>query len=387
MPRILVIADDLTGAAEISGIAWRHGLPTRLFRDVGFITEPGVTVVDTDSRLSTPAGAIEILGRLLADIRLDDLDVVFKKTDSVLRGSVLTELEFVLERFGLKNALLVPQNPSRSRTISGGVYYVDGVPIDETAFANDPHHPALTAQAIRMLGSSETFETRVLEPGQAVPPEGIFIGSGATAAEIDSWAANIHPRLIPVGGADFFESILHAIGLHASEPPKPEVARQGGKRLFVCGTSVAASKSGAVALAKRFGVKRVSMPDVIIADLPAAEEATLEWAADIARTLERFGSALADIDHPTQLSGGRRLERAIGRMVAAAIERTPVDHLLMEGGATAAAVCREIRLAMFDAIAEIDPGIVTLRPIRKPTPLVTVKPGSYAWPESAWQSE
>ena len=50
MNSILVIADDLTGAAEIAGIGHYYGLPTRVIRDRPARRESGLTVADTDSR-------------------------------------------------------------------------------------------------------------------------------------------------------------------------------------------------------------------------------------------------------------------------------------------------------------------------------------------------
>ena len=46
MTRILAIADDLSGAAEIAGIGRRFGLTTRLWRDRAGHSEPGLTVVE-----------------------------------------------------------------------------------------------------------------------------------------------------------------------------------------------------------------------------------------------------------------------------------------------------------------------------------------------------
>ena len=48
--RILVIADDLSGAAELTGIGARHGLAARLERDAPIAVHDGLTVLDTDTR-------------------------------------------------------------------------------------------------------------------------------------------------------------------------------------------------------------------------------------------------------------------------------------------------------------------------------------------------
>jgi uncharacterized protein YgbK (DUF1537 family) len=84
----LVIADDLTGAAEMGGVAVRHGLEAEV--QIGSILESRaeVVAVDTDSR-SCPEE--EAAGRIRA-LGLPQSGWVFKKVDSVLRGHVMAEL-------------------------------------------------------------------------------------------------------------------------------------------------------------------------------------------------------------------------------------------------------------------------------------------------------
>lgn len=63
---IIVIADDITGAAEIAGIAFQHGLTVRLLCSSLSITNPKdvvsreteVTVIATDTRSMTEAEAV-----------------------------------------------------------------------------------------------------------------------------------------------------------------------------------------------------------------------------------------------------------------------------------------------------------------------------------------
>lgn len=382
-PTILVIADDLTGAAEIAGIGLESGLSTRLVRDRGFVADPGLTVLDTDSRLASPPGAIQILERLLTGVKRDAYDLIYKKVDSVLRGAVLTELELVLARFGFAGTLLVPQNPSRGRVIERGVYKLEGQPLHTTHFAFDPHHPAMTSQAIRLLGHSDAYDTRLVDLSEPTLAPGILVANGTSSDEVASWASRCPNDFLPAGGADFFRAVISRLG-REKHPPAAQVELPAGKRLFVCGTSVHSSREAVAGRAAKAGIPRVSMPDDIVADLPTASEQIEHWARDVSAALSRHGAAVADIAHPIQPSGGRQLERAIGRMVASALAATPVDCLLMEGGATAAAVCSELRLTSLDAIAELEPGVVALRPARRSGPMVVVKPGSYSWPERVW---
>src|SRR5687768_7538591 len=101
MNRVLVIADDLTGAAEIAGVGHRYGLPTRLLRRRRPVEgcEPGLTVLDTDSRLLPPADAARVVGDVVSAVRGHDIDLVYKKVDSVLRGPVRAEVDALRAAF------------------------------------------------------------------------------------------------------------------------------------------------------------------------------------------------------------------------------------------------------------------------------------------------
>src|SRR3954447_23706741 len=117
MLKVLVIADDLTGAAEIAGVGLRYGLPTRLVRERPTKVEQGLTVLDTDSRTLDPSDAATAVREFVQELRGQPFDLIYKKTDSVMRGPVLAEVEALMAAFGRTGALLVPQNPSRGRTV------------------------------------------------------------------------------------------------------------------------------------------------------------------------------------------------------------------------------------------------------------------------------
>src|SRR5437868_15286782 len=108
MMRALVIADDLTGAAEIAGVGLRYGLPTRLGRASVDRCEAGLTVVDTDSRLLAKDEAAKRVREFVANLSVADFDLIYKKTDSVLRGPMVAEVEALMKAFDRPAALLVP---------------------------------------------------------------------------------------------------------------------------------------------------------------------------------------------------------------------------------------------------------------------------------------
>src|SRR5213078_2166976 len=165
MTRLLVIADDLSGAAEIAGIGLRYGLPTRLVRERPVECGAGLTVIDSDSRLLRATRAARIVESLVEGVSGDEFDLIYKKTDSAMRGQILAEVRALMRILGFSGALLVAQNPSRGRVIVDGEYRIDGVPLHQTGFADDPDHPAHASDPAKLLGDPRL---RVLKAGSEI---------------------------------------------------------------------------------------------------------------------------------------------------------------------------------------------------------------------------
>lgn len=116
---IAVIADDLTGAAELAGIGLNHGLRTEVSTTVDEYCDADLLVIATDTRSLAVNEAKNIVHDLT--IRLQRLKprFLFKKIDSVLRGNIIEELQSQLTASGLKRALIVPGNPHHSKKVIG----------------------------------------------------------------------------------------------------------------------------------------------------------------------------------------------------------------------------------------------------------------------------
>ena len=94
---IIVIADDITGAAEIAGIAHRYGLKSTLHIDAMpedmRDDDADVAVIATDARSYNADAAAEITANAVCSAyhsvgSLGTKNVVFRKTDSALLGYV-----------------------------------------------------------------------------------------------------------------------------------------------------------------------------------------------------------------------------------------------------------------------------------------------------------
>src|SRR5262249_7676529 len=146
-----VIADDLTGAAEIGGIGLRHGLKAEVILQGECDGEADLVCVDTDSRSCTAKEAARRAAAAARKLRKAGAVWIYKKVDSVLRGNVLAEVSAIRQALGLHAALLVPANPRFGRVIREGRYFVKGKPIDQTDFARDPEYPRRSSSVLKML--------------------------------------------------------------------------------------------------------------------------------------------------------------------------------------------------------------------------------------------
>jgi uncharacterized protein YgbK (DUF1537 family) len=79
------------------------------------------------------------------------------------------------------------------------------------------------------------------------------------------------------------------------------------------------------------------------------------------------------------MSIGQALD-AGAKAAACVVRRGRIANLLVTGGATASAVCRELGWTRFDVKGEYAVGVVQLRPTVGSAPALIVKPGSYPWP-------
>ncbi len=139
MREILIVADDLSGAADCAIGCTLAGLETIVLLEPSPAVSEGAAAVavDVDTRNMSPENA----GRALADTirRLHDPStrVIYHKIDSTLRGNWASELKHARQAVGEMLgqpplAVVAPAFPAHGRTVTGGQVHVRGVPLADT---------------------------------------------------------------------------------------------------------------------------------------------------------------------------------------------------------------------------------------------------------------
>jgi len=381
---IVVIADDISGAAELAGVAFERGFTAEVQTRFDPDSDAEVVALDTDSRLLAPEEAAARVGAIAREVADSEPTLIYKKTDSVLRGAIVPEIDAIMEAAGMPRALLVPANPSRGRVIRGGEYFVNGVALAETEFANDPTHPAWTSNALELLGPSKRGGTSSVRSSDAMFGSGVTVPDVESAEDLKRRAAEVKVGILPAGGAEFFGAVLDACSESSIEgSPLTPALSPTGACLLVCG-SAAAWSAGRKAQATRRGMCCVVMPktlELAAHDDVMAESFVHQWAGGVCGAMEECGVAMVAIGRSDLLSAQpETLSKRLAEVVALTFRMTEVDRLLLEGGATARAVIDTMGWSRFETVGAIE-GLSWLRPAEG-GPVLLIKPGSYDWPDA-----
>jgi hypothetical protein len=377
--KCIAIADDFTGAAEVAGSALRLGLDAEVHLGELSPTDCDVVAVDAASRTLSPALAAAEVARLTDCARERGPVLRFKKVDSLLRGNVLAEILAMRAAANLERCLLVCGNPRKRRLVVNGQIVIDGKPLHETAFADDPEHPCYTSDVIELLNSgvgeelaasfgAKPCDLRVIAPADATNAL-VSVGNVASALDLseyaDRWFSHRHV-LLAAGAAEFFEAVLQRFlcsrGCTMKDPSDQQTAFvSSGEILLISGTY------------RSSGQDWPTIP--FDSSQPPSQ---LAW--DVCRSLAKHGRTAVFASEITTGSPAERLQfiRDIARRVLAACRPSQV---WIEGGGTASAVLRDLGHQRLVTVANAADGVVALRAADEASPLFLVKPGSYPWPE------
>ncbi|MBP3849450.1 MAG: four-carbon acid sugar kinase family protein [Prevotella sp.] len=350
--RMIVIADDITGAAEIAGIAFSKGQQVSLVCGCDTATN-GTTVIATDTRSMSEAEAVAETRRIISHSSFPFLIphssfLIFKKTDSALRGHVVAELEALMQATGYRCAVYLPANPSKGRIIKNGVYYINGKPIHETDFSFDPEFPAKTSVLRERFPDAEE--------------KGIVMPDACSEEDIRYIIAQYNDEeTLFAGAADLFSALLSPQVNPLTSHPSPLTSKD---TLILCGSTQ--SK------ALKLGIPVAPMPLEIY---DGSSDLSL-WDTE---AYAKSGSLILTIPH-THRTGKEvavHLRSVMAEMACQLVGEQQPDHLIIEGGATAWATLQALGWKDFQIVRQIAPGIVQMRATNGT--LVTLKPGSYPW--------
>lgn len=371
--RWLILADDLTGAADCAIAFAKHGLDSVVAWGEGAPLPSEVLSVDCDSRRFPAADAAARQVAALAahwstGVRL------YKKIDSTLRGQPAAELAAQLRVLAAPGrraplAVVAPAFPATGRVTLGGRVLVGDQPLEATPlWARD--HTYQSAHLGEVLASAglraSVIDLDDIRHGpdrvHAAMLDAVVSGLDAVVcdcANLDDLAV-IAQASLRLDSAMWVGSAGLAVALAALTAPDaaeaPHLPPRSGPVLAVVGSLAEASRLQARVLAEAGVVRHIAVePDALEGGAAspgwaAAQAALAQAVADGADTLLEIALA----PHP-DLSRGPALAARLAELVA-----PHADHLgavIATGGDTACALLSHLGVVGIRLIDEVEPGV------------------------------
>ena len=332
--QVLVLADDLTGAADCAAAFLGRAREIRVCLDGRAAARGAVAVVDLDTRSRPERAARALTRRAFASRAAKRARILYKKIDSTLKGHFAAELAAIRGSLGSRAVIFTPAFPSQERAVRDGRLFVKGrassgdlrALLSGAGFpATQVEHPTAQGLRVAIAAGARAFacdaETdadldRIARAGLALRPRPLFVGSAGLARAL----ARTLPRRAPA--------------------PRPAIERR--PVVTVVGSASAVSGRQARRLAR-------GKPGVLV-QLAWKREPTRR---DIA-TVRRFG-----------------------RLVAQASQHV---HYVLTGGETARAVLGARDIRDYRLLGEVEPGVPF--GLARDGTLICTKAGAFGAPDA-----
>lgn len=384
MLRLLILADDFTGALDTGVRFAARGIPTQVVTAEGFEDVPKdteVLVIDTETRHLSPEEAGNRIHALTKSAIQAGVSCIYKKTDSALRGNVGAELAAVLRAGTAESLPFLPAFPQIGRTTEGGRHFINGIPVNESPFGKDPFEPVKTAELAVLIGEQSEVPVSTfpaLRPGDVPPKQkGILVFDAKTEEELSVNGRVLFrtgaPRVLAgcAGFAAFLPELLGMTGYESRALPS-----LSPRLLVLCGSvNPITRRQLQVAAKSGFRHIRLTPPQKLI---PAHFETTegkaelrVLWDELTAHPLLLIDSNDEGDNAETKKYAARmglsidevrcRVAAGLGAVLSGLIEHPGLGTLLLTGGDTLLQCMNALGVRKVEPIGELESGIVLCR--------------------------
>ncbi len=363
--RLLVLADDLTGAADCAARCFTAGMPAHiLLVEADALPESlgsGATCISADSRHLTAAAAATRVAAIMA--RLAGVQGVrwYKKIDSTLRGNIGAELDAMLDSLAESGRTLTvvvsPAFPAQRRGVE------DGYLVHAGTASRAGRLPALLQQQSRRPVAHIGLETVRMQPDALAAHMRRLRQNGAEMLAVDAMtdedlaaicaAATAGLRDVLYCGSAGLVSVLAREMAECGKQPctTRSVLPIPPKRGYV----VVAVGSGSVMAHAQIARLR-SMPGCMTIEAGrAAQPDELATALDAQAALFHLPKPGRD----TRVEGpeARAMANRLAQRVVDALYVSGANRLVLAGGDTAMQVLARLGILRLEVQDEIQPGM------------------------------
>lgn len=377
MVKLLVIADDFTGALDTGVQFAASGAETRVVTNIEYDfsrtgREVQVLVLVAETRHVKWEEAYRMVYGIAKRACESGIPYLYKKTDSALRGNIGSELKAVLDAAGKRSLHFLPAFPRMNRVTRNGIHYIDGSPVHESVFGKDPFEP-VTCSYIPDMMRGEVPVTVVESMDGWERQNGVMVYDASTDEELMSIGSFLKEKGelgLTAGCAGFAAVLPKLLGLSGKRCERIPLDK---KFLVACG-SVNPITVRQLDYAERAGMKRIRLTpeQKLEKDYLESEEgkrALEEWTKTaleeeccIFDTNDLPGCrAACEYAGSHGLSLGElrvRIADTLGRVVEHLVRAGVKSTMLLTGGDTLMGFMRHIGCDEIVPVCEMAPGTV-----------------------------
>lgn len=403
MVRLLMIADDFTGSLD-AGVQFAvRGAKTCVVTDPAYDLsqtkeDVQVLVLDAETRHLEPEAAYRTVYRAVESALGAGFSHIYKKTDSALRGNIGAELAAVLDAAGAESLAFLPALPKMGRVTRDGVHYIDGVPVAQSVFGEDPFEPVTASSVSEILGAQTEAPVVLHRLGEEAPEPrpGIQVYDAETEEDLRDIGRRLgrEGAALCAGCAGFASVLADLLELEGTPPGLPYLEPS----LFVACGSVNPVTLRQMETAEAAGFPHVHLRPVqklepAWLETPECAAVTASWL-ETARRERRF---ILDVNDPAgcgdtaDYAGERglttedlrvRISDQLGRLVRRLLDGGLDATILCTGGDTLMALTRAVGVAELMPVCELDTGaVLTDFVYRGKTHHIISKSGGFGGPD------
>jgi uncharacterized protein YgbK (DUF1537 family) len=406
LDRLLVLADDLTGANDTGLQFAKKGYETIVLLDTeekkSLANGAQVLVINTDSRSLTREEAVKRVKEKASSYRNLGHSIVYKKIDSTLRGHIGSEVEAVLESFSFEFALVVPAYPENGRVTLGGYHLLNHVLLEKTEIASDPKFPVKESNVVSLIEGQTDLKTghiqlsTILRGKEAIQgaiefliQQNVKIIVCDASSEEDllhiSQAGKKFSNILWVGSAGLANHLSEAFSIKANLNFPNRANNEttyGLKKAYTSVIPPSVIVAGSLSAVTRGQIEtfvRESQIDALKIDPLNLVDGQLKQAAIrevINKGIQQLGinkHFLITIDHSEEsqkkmdqwkkkanVSGyfiGDQIAQSLGEIVTGVVTQTQISGLVLTGGDIASATCKSLGSTAIQLLEEVEMGI------------------------------
>lgn len=351
IPKIGLIADDFTGAMD-SGAQFSYSKLGVHFRFTGQPTGD-VEIINTASR---EISVHEAVARVRSACQALAGRHLFKKIDSTLRGHIGAEIEAVLAASPYHRAVICPAAPLQGRTLRDGVLSINGIPLEQTAFKDDPLYPAKTSRVADLVGKPAMHLSLDLVRGSLADLTNAITASSRQLLTADAESSDdllvlaraiLATQALPCGAFGLAKAYLQALEVEAVAHPffQPE-----GRVLVLVGSANQVAREQVARLEAR--------PDSLVLRFePLATPETIQQIFDLLPVNRRILVLCAAQDKTVRTPEWLRFGQTVSETGLAVFAKFQPQTILVVGGETVTHFCQKAGVTSIEVLGEAAPGI------------------------------